>query len=210
MALTVYLIVDPMCSWCWGFRPVWDKFQGMLPDEVAVVDLMGGLAPDTEQPMDASTRDYVQSAWRSVAQRTGAKFNFTFWDECSPRRTTYPACRAVVAAGLQRPQARKLMYEAVQSAYFLLAKNPSEESTLIALARESGLDPDRFASDLGSTAVNQQLANELGKVREFGVTSFPSLIWHWQPPDDEPRYGLLAVGYTDLDLLQARWVELIG
>ena len=53
MALTGYLIVDPMCSWCWGFRPVWDELQATLPDEVAVVELMGGLAPDTEQPMDA-------------------------------------------------------------------------------------------------------------------------------------------------------------
>ena len=210
MALTVYLIVEPMCSWCWGFRSVWDEFQATLPDEVVVVDLMGGLAPDTEQPMDAQTRDYVQSAWRAVAQRTGARFNFAFWDECLPRRTTYPACRAVIAAGLQRPKARKIMYEAVQSAYFLLAKNPSNESTLIALAKESGLDADRFAADLGSAAVNQQLANELTKVREFGVTGFPSLIWHWQSPGDESRYGLLAAGYTDLDRLQARWAELVG
>ena len=210
MALTVYLIVDPMCSWCWGFRPVWDEFRATLPDEVVVVDLMGGLASDTEQPMDAQTRDYVRAAWMAVAQRTGARFNFAFWEECLPRRTTYPACRAVIAAGLQRPQARKLMYEAVQSAYFLLAKNPSEESTLITLAKESGLDADRFAADLGSAAVNQQLANELTKVREFGVTGFPSLIWHWQSPGDESRYGLLAAGYTDLDRLQARWAELVG
>ena len=210
MALTVYLIVDPMCSWCWGFRPVWEKFQATLPDEVVVVDLMGGLAPDTEQPMDAQTRDYVQSAWRAVAQRTGARFNYTFWEECLPRRTTYPACRAVIAAGLQRPQARKLMYEAVQSAYFLLAQNPSDKSTLITLAKESGLDADRFAADLGSAAVNQQLANELTKVREFGVTGFPSLIWHWQSPGDESRYGLLAAGYTDLDRLQASWAKLAG
>ena len=175
-----------------------------------MVDLMGGLAPDTEQPMDAQTRDYVQSAWRAVVQRSGARFNFAFWDECSPRRTTYPACRAVIAAGLQRPQARKLMYEAVQSAYFLLAKNPSEERTLITLAEESGLDADRFAADLGSAAVNQQLAIELTKVREFGVTGFPSLIWQWQPSGDEPRYGLLSAVYTDLDRLQARWAELVG
>ena len=210
MALTVYLIVDPMCSWCWGFRPVWDEFQATLPDEVVVVDLMGGLAPDTEQPMDPPTRDYVQSAWRSVAERTGARFNFAFWDECSPRRTTYPACRAVVAAGLQRPTARKLMYEAVQSAYFLLAKNPSEESTLIALAGEIGLDADRFAADLGSIAVNHQLAAELRQVREFGATGFPTLIWHWHPIDAEPRYGLLAAGYTDLERLRARWAELVA
>jgi len=210
MALTVYLIVDPMCSWCWGFRPVWEEFRVSLPDEVVVVDLMGGLAPDTEQPMDAPTRDYVQSAWRAVSQRTGARFNFAFWDECSPRRTTYPACRAVVAAGLQRPTARRLMYEAVQSAYFLFAKNPSEESTLIALAAEIGLDEDRFAADLGSIAVNHQLAAELRQVREFGVTGFPSLIWHWHQTDAEPRYGLLAAGYTDLERLRARWTELVA
>ena len=102
------------------------------------------------------------------------------------------------------------MYEAVQSAHFLLAKNPSEESTLITLAEESGLDADRFAADLGSAAMNQQLANELTKVREFGVTGFPSLIWQWRPPGDESSYGLLSAGYTDLDRLQARRAELVG
>ena len=102
------------------------------------------------------------------------------------------------------------MYEAVQSAYFLLAKNPSEERTLITLAEESGLDADRFAADLGSAAVNQQLANELTKVREFGVTGFPSLIWQWQPSGGEPRCGLLSAGSTDLDRLQARWAALVA
>ena len=210
MALTIYLIIDPMCSWCWGFRSVWHEFQSELPATVRVVDLMGGLAPDTDQPMDAATRDYVQGAWRAVAARTGAKFNFAFWDECSPRRTTYPACRAVVAAGLQTLSARKAMYEAVQRAYFLLAKNPSEESTLIALAGELGLDDARFAQDLSSRVVDQQLAAELYKVREFGVTGFPSLIWHRYSPDAPARFGLLAAGYTDLDHLRARWAELLA
>ena len=102
------------------------------------------------------------------------------------------------------------MYEAVQSAYFLFAKNPSEESTLIALAAEIGLDADRFAADLGSIAVNHQLAAELRQVREFGVTGFPSLIWHRHQTDAEPRYGLLAAGYTDLERLRARWTKLVA
>ncbi|HCX88389.1 MAG TPA: hypothetical protein DG761_10225 [Gammaproteobacteria bacterium] len=43
-----------------------------------VVDLMGGLAPDTDEPMDTATRDYVQHGWRAVADRSGAQFNFPF------------------------------------------------------------------------------------------------------------------------------------
>jgi len=208
MAVTLYLMVDPMCSWCWGFRPVWHEFEAGLSTANRVVDLMGGLAPDTDQPMDAPTRDYVQNAWRAVAARTGAQFNFAFWDECLPRRTTYPACRAVVAAGLQAVSARKTMYEAVQSAYFLLARNPVEQDTLISLAGEIGLDVGRFAQDIASTAVDQQLTSEMHTVRKFGVTGFPSVIWRSQSPDGPHRFGLLAAGYTDIDELRLRWAEL--
>ena len=68
----------------------------------------------------------------------------------------------------------------------------------------------RFAQDLSSRVVDQQLAAELYKVREFGVTGFPSLIWHRYSPDAPARFGLLAAGYTDLDPLRARWAELLA
>ena len=78
------------------------------------------------------------------------------------------------------------------------------------LAEELGLDVQRFAQDLNSKAVDQQLGSELHKVREFGVTGFPSLIWDRHPPDAPARSGLLATGYTDLDRLRARWAELLA
>ena len=60
---------------------------------------MGGLAPDSDEPMPAEMRTYVQQAWRAVTARTGVAFEHRFWEECAPRRSTYPACRAVIAAG---------------------------------------------------------------------------------------------------------------
>ena len=24
---TLYYVYDPMCSWCWGYKPTWDKVK---------------------------------------------------------------------------------------------------------------------------------------------------------------------------------------
>ena len=166
---------------------------------------MGGLAPDSEEPMDTETKTYIQSAWRSVADRTGAKFNHQFWAVCQPRRSTYPACRAVITAGLQLNGSREQYYEALQRAYFLEARNPSDYETLIALANESGLDPVQFQKDLDSSVVQQTFRNELIQVRALGVSGFPTVIWHQQDATDGNRLEVLSTGYSDADTLRDRW-----
>ena len=209
MKMTLYLIVDPMCSWCWGFRSAWQALREELPSSVQIIDLMGGLAQDTDQPMDEPTRQYVQNAWRTVASRTSTPFNFEFWETCKPRRTTYPACRAVIAAGLQDRCARSTMYEAIQRGYFLEARNPSDTDTLIAIAHQIGIDSGQFARDLETPQTQKTFADELATVRTFGVTGFPTVIWRCEDDEDNSRYGLLCAGYTDADSLRARWAELI-
>ena len=194
-----------MCSWCWGFRSAWQAFVRELPSSVTVKDLMGGLAPDSDEPMDTKTQAYVQSAWRSVADRTGVKFNHQFWVVCQPRRSTYPACRAVITAGLQLNGSRERYYEALQRAYFLDARNPSDYDTLIDLAGEIGLDRVQFQEDLDSSTVQQAFREELDQVRSFGVSGFPTVIWHQKDATDGNRLELLSAGYTDADTLRERW-----
>ena len=98
---TLYYVADPMCSWCWGFAPVLEQVVGELPSGVDIQYVMGGLARDSDEPMSQEVRAYVQNAWREVSVTTGARFNWDFWDRCQPRRSTYPACRAALAGGLQ-------------------------------------------------------------------------------------------------------------
>ncbi len=44
-------VMDPMCGWCYGFQPELEIF--LEKHSLAEVDwIMGGLAPDTHQPMD--------------------------------------------------------------------------------------------------------------------------------------------------------------
>ena len=209
MSLTIYCVVDPMCSWCWGFAPVWREFVSEIPESVAVVDLMGGLAPDNEAPMDSAMRQYVQDAWGAVKARTGAEFNFEFWNKCEPKRSTYPACRAVIAAGEQASGARSLMYDAIQRAYFLEARNPSDAEALECVAGEIGLDRKQFTEDLGSDHINRIFQLELESVAKLGVSGFPTIVVKRESPGEPARYDLLTAGFSDIDVLRDRLSRLL-
>ena len=209
MSPTIYYVVDPMCSWCWGFAPVWREFVSEIPESVAVVDLMGGLAPDNEAPMDSAMRQYVQDAWGAVKARTGAEFNFEFWNKCEPKRSTYPACRAVIAAGEQASGARSLMYDAIQRAYFLEARNPSDAEALECVAGEIGLDRKQFTEDLGSDHINRIFQLELESVAKLGVSGFPTMVVKRESPGELARYDLLTAGFSDIDVLRDRLSRLL-
>ncbi len=190
MPPTLYYVHDPMCSWCWGFRPALDGLLAGLSEKIRVERLLGGLAPDSDEPMPDSMRAQLRETWRRIQARIpGTRFNFDFWTVCAPRRSTWPACRAVIAVRRQEPAFDQAMTAAVQRAYYLEARNPSDRETLIALAGEIGADSDRFARDLDAEDTRQALAEEIAKARGMGVDSFPSLVLgsagsRWRIPVD--------------------------
>ncbi len=168
-------ITDPMCSWCWGFAPAIERIQESLPAGMDLALVLGGLAPDSDDPMPAETRAMVQGAWDAVEQRTGARFNRDFWERCAPRRSTWPACRAVLAARRLETGADWRVFKALQRAYYLEARNPSDEDTLIAVAGEQGLDKDAFRILLTSAEVQEDFAKDRQRCAEIGPTAFPTL-----------------------------------
>ncbi len=178
MQVTLVHVHDPMCSWCWAFRPTWSRIREALPEGVAVRRLLGGLAPDTDAPMPQEMRQGLQATWRRIQQVVpGTEFNFDFWRDCAPRRATYPACRAVIAAGRQGGERKEeAMVHAIQRAYYLEARNPSDDETLVALAGDLGLDTARFAVDLADPTTHEALLAQIAESRELGADSFPTLL----------------------------------
>ena len=167
-------VADPMCAWCFGFAPTLATIEARLTPETTLRYVMGGLAPDSDQPMPDAMRRYVRSAWDAVESATGVAFNREFWERCQPRRSTWPACRAVLAA---RPQnAERAMFGAIQRAYYTEARNPSETSVLVALATEIGLDRERFERELDAPQTREALHDELRARDALGVSGFPSLV----------------------------------
>jgi putative protein-disulfide isomerase len=165
-----------MCSWCWGFRPNFENLCKQLPAGLSVNRLLGGLAPDNDQPMPAELQSKLQDTWRRIQTRIpGTRFNFNFWRDCHPRRSTWPACRAVVVARQSDPSLESPMIEAIQRAYYLEARNPSDTDTLAALASQLGLDAVDFAIRLDAAETHDILEQEITQARRMGADSFPSL-----------------------------------
>ena len=65
---------------------------------------------------------------------------------------------------------------AIQQAYYLQARNPSDNKTLIELAKEIDLDTKQFIQDLMSEKINNLLMEEIKTARHLKLNAFPSLL----------------------------------
>lgn len=139
-------------------------------------------------------RAKLESIWKAIQVRVpGTQFNFDFWTQCAPRRSTYNACRAVLAAKLLDPTAEEPMISAIQEAYYLNARNPSDISTLVELAGGIGLDAPAFVATVSGPEIETRLQADIAFARRAPNNGFPSLLL--QTPE-----GLHAI---DLDYLDA-------
>ena len=190
-----YYVHDPMCSWCWAHKPTWLKLESELKKLVDVEYLVGGLAPDSDKPMPEEQRTAVSGYWKKIQHLLGTEFNFDFWEKNTPRRSTYPACRAVLAA--KKQGAEKAMITEIQKAYYLRALNPSDTETHIQLASELGLNVDQFSTDLMSDELQKAFTDELYFAHSLPIQGFPSMVlqhneeWYPIPLDYKDYSGAL-------------------
>jgi len=189
----LYYVHDPMCSWCWGFARVLAQLLNSLPAEIQVTRLLGGLAIDSDEPMPIELQQKIEATWHRIQEAIpGTRFNFDFWTQCAPRRSTWPACRAVIAARQQGNEFDQLMTRAIQLAYYTQARNPSDKRTLLELADELGLDIQAFAEAMAGETMQQLLLAEIERTRALRVKGFPALVL-----DVAGTVWPIAVDYND-------------
>jgi putative protein-disulfide isomerase len=203
---TLYYVHDPMCSWCWGFRPTWLRVAQELPEGIKIKYVLGGLAPDTDTPMPESMRQSIRQTWRRIqSDIPGTRFNFDFWQHCVPRRSTYASCRAVIAARQQDSDADQRMLLAIQQAYYLNARNPADTAVLVDLASQLGLDPAIFLDSLVSEETQRALLDEFAERDRLGADSFPGLYL-----GSGNLIQPVTIDYVDADRLLKRLMDKIN
>ena len=173
----LYYFHDPMCSWCWGFKPVLNELIKNISDVVEIEYILGGLAKDSEATMPVEMQSQIENTWRRIQQTIpGTQFNFDFWKNCTPRRSTYPACRAVIAAKQQGITNNARMISAIQKAYYTESLNPSDYPVLYQLAQNLKLDTEQFKADIHATETQHELERQIEFARSIGANSFPFLF----------------------------------
>lgn len=183
------------------------RLEQKLPASVGLKRILGGLAQDSDLPMPEKMQRAIKHTWSMIEQTIpGVRFNFEFWSANLPRRSTYPACRAVLAARQQGMENDERMIRAIQSAYYVQARNPSDLDVLIQLADENGLDLKQFKNDIISQRIEDQLMEDIKFSRQLNVSSFPSLILYCGdeyipiPHDYLNEYAMLDVMHKVINM----------
>ena len=191
-----------MCSWCYAFQPELEDFL-QTQSSLDVSWVMGGLAPDSTDPMDESLKVRISSFWHEIETVTRVSFNHDYWQLNTPYRSTYPSCRAVIAAESLKANSSQAMVKVIQSAYYQEAKNPSLEETLIDCAISIGLDEQNFVDVFKSDETEAQFQDHLSLSRQLQVRSFPTLYYI----NDNNQPYLLAKGFMPAARLEENFTK---
>lgn len=205
VAARLVYVMDPMCSWCWGFAPIMQALQAQAAAvgvELHVV--VGGLRSEQER-LDSAGRERVINYWQAVQEATGQTFNFTNPLPPDFVYDTEPACRAIVVAReTQAPTAWPLA-QLIQQAFYCQGRDVTRPAVLVELAKAVGLDPEVFARRFDGQLMRSATQAEIAWAQNLGVTGFPTLL--------AERNGLLSLltnGYQPLNRLApllGRWLE---
>lgn len=204
MAQRLIYIMDPMCSWCWGFAPVIDALQVRFPD-LPLHLVAGGLRPGVTDPMQDAARQALAEHWQAVGQTSGQPL---LTPDALPAGFIYntePACRALVVARQLNADRAWALVKSIQSAFYTNAQDVTQCAVLTDLAEQAGYSRSKFSKAFVAEAAQTAVVADFNRVADLGISGFPTLL--------AERNGMLALlshGYQNaesiLPLLQ-RWVE---
>jgi putative protein-disulfide isomerase len=205
MTARLIYVMDPMCSWCWGFAPVAQALIAQAREAgVATRVVPGGLRRGAS-PLDASTRKYILEHWQAVAEATGQPFAF---EGAMPDGFVYdtePACRALVAARELDAERVWPLLALIQRGFYQQGLDVTTAPQLVELAEQAGFDRATFAEALLRADVRAATAADFSWVQDLGIAGFPTLL-----AERNGQLALLTNGYQPLQSLQpllGRWLQ---
>ncbi|MDB4088081.1 DsbA family protein [Flavobacteriales bacterium] len=165
---------DTMCSWCYGFAPEMDKFIKSHP-ELKVRLVQGGLRPFNTE-LIYGLQDFLLPHWKEIEERTGQVFKYDILKNQKFIYDTEPASRAVVVARMIDESKEWAFFKKVQTAFYKENKDTSKLSTYIEIAKELGLDTDKFTQLFDTDEAKYATKSDFQLSAEMGVKGFPSVV----------------------------------
>ncbi|QCR25343.1 MULTISPECIES: DsbA family protein [Pontibacter] len=198
---------DPLCCWSWALEPQWRRLRFEYSGRVKWRYRMGGLIPNWESfndPMNVVNRPLQMGPlWMEAKYVSGMPIRDKIWYE-NPPASSFPACIAVKAAGLQSPVASEAYLRKVREAVMLQGQNVGERDVLRQVGRSLAevqpdvLDADVFERDLGGEEARKAFEEDLRQVRLHGITRFPALTMRREGEEN----GVLIIGYRPYEALR--------
>ena len=185
--LTVDIISDVMCPWCYIGKRRLEKAIAMTEGKVAIRTAWRPYQLDPTLPKEGKDRrQYLEekfggsegakqayAAVRAAGAEEAIPFDFSAI-RVSPN--TIDAHRLIRWARSQGDGGQDRMAETLFKAYFVDGKHIGDDTTLTELAREGGLDPAIVTPLLASDADRAEVTKEIDLARQMGVSGVPCFI----------------------------------
>ncbi|MFZ5933371.1 disulfide bond formation protein DsbA [Pseudomonas putida] len=205
MTARLIYVMDPMCSWCWGFAPVAAALIAQAAEAGVSTRLVPGGLRSGGSALDGSTRKYILEHWQAVAEATGQPFRF---EGAMPDGFVYdtePACRALVTARELDAERVWPLLALIQRSFYEHGLDVTRAPQLVELAEQAGFDRERFAQQFASHDTRAATSADFSWVQDLGIAGFPTLL-----AERNGQLALLTNGYQPLDSLQpllGRWLQ---
>ncbi|MFT0521203.1 DsbA family protein [Pseudomonas faucium] len=205
MTARLLYVMDPMCSWCWGFAPVAAALIAQAAEAGVPTRLVLGGLRSGGSALDASTRRYILEHWQAVSEATGQPFRF---DGAMPDGFVYdtePACRALVTARELDAERVWPLLALIQASFYEQGVDVTTAPQLVELAERAGFDRALFAEAFARADLRAATAADFSWVQDLGIAGFPTLL-----AERNGQLALLTNGYQPLESLQpllGRWLQ---
>lgn len=198
-------VMDPMCSWCWGFAPVAGALAAQAEGRGIEMHLVVGGLRRERMAMDASGRQRTQGYWRAVHEASGQPFDLEGGLPDGLVYDTEPACRALVTARSFDERFAWPLAMRIQQAFYVERCDVTLPQHLADLAETAGLARGEFADRFDSQAIRDATEADFEWASNLGIAGFPTLL-----AEQNGQLALLTNGYQPLEALSpllARWLE---
>ncbi|WP_373028270.1 DsbA family protein [Sulfurovum sp.] len=194
MQKELIFVVDPMCSWCWGFAPIIEELRTTLGDEYSFSLLLGGLRTKGEMPWNDRSKEYLSGHWKQVSQRTGQAFSNGLFEKESFDYDTYPACKAIITVRELFGMEKAFTYlHMIQEAFYTRNEDITKVEVLIDLLNSITSERESFRTFYESERAQVLMEHDFAKARSMGANSFPSIV-----VIDEDGHMVCQKGYRSL------------
>ncbi|QJD85649.1 DsbA family protein [Cohnella herbarum] len=193
-SIEVYYVTDPICSHCWALDPVLRRFKEQYGHYFNFHTVMGGLLEKWgDEPVDPrngiSGPADVFGHWREVGEYSRMPIDGSLMLN-DPVQSSYPPSR--VFKVIQQRCNDALAYDYLRrsrEALFAFNRNIADESIMIDIVNQLGLDGEAIVKDAEQQTGQQLLNEDFTLARSLGVRGFPTIIMI-----NEENKGLKIVG----------------
>lgn len=202
MSQRLIYVMDPMCSWCWGFAPVIDAILNASA-QLPIHFVAAGLRTGHRDLLDERTREVLAEHWDAVQRASGQPFISPFDLPETFIYDTEPACRALVVARELDPQHVWALVKSIQQAFYTEGEEVAQVALLVRLAEAAGYDRNQFSQRFDASESCAATEADFAWVRDLGIEGLPILLGQ-----RDGQLALLASGYQPASAIMpllARW-----